>query len=91
MRKAACSWARLAIRLASSSAFSMIRSPSALIRLAARISSGMATRSWSTRSRTASRSTTTFGVSGSVRPVVISDSSRSRRKMMSREQSLRRA
>jgi hypothetical protein len=45
MRNAACSWARLTIRVASSSAFSMIRSPSELIRFAARTSSGMATRS----------------------------------------------
>ena len=45
MRNAACSWASATIRSASSWAFSMIRSPSALMRLAARTSSGTATRS----------------------------------------------
>ncbi len=47
IRNAACSWARATIRSASSLAFSMIRSPSALIRFAAWTSSGTATRSWS--------------------------------------------
>src|SRR3954454_17750662 len=43
----------------------------------------MATRSWSIRSRTASRSTRTMRVAGTPVPVAICDSSRSRRKMMS--------
>ena len=83
IRNAACSWARATIRSASSWAFSMIRSPSALIRLAARTSSGTATRSSSIRSRAASWSTTTFVVRGSFLPFAICDSSRSTRNMMS--------
>ena len=83
MRNAACSWARATIRSASSWAFSMIRSPSALIRLAARTSSGTATRSSSMRPSAAFWSTTTLVVSGSFLPLAISDSRRSTRKMMS--------
>ena len=83
MRNAACSWARATIRSASSWAFSMIRSPSALIRLAARTSSGTATRSSSMRPSAAFWSTTTFVVSGSFLPLAMSDSRRSTRKMMS--------
>ena len=83
IRKAACSWALATIRSASSWAFSMIRSPSELIRLAARTSSGTATRSSSMRPSAAFWSTTTLVVSGSFLPLAISDSSRSTRKMMS--------
>ena len=83
IRKAACSWARATIRSASSWAFSMIRSPSWLIRLAARTSSGTATRSSSMRLRAASRSMIALWVSGNGLPLAISDSSRSTRKMMS--------
>jgi len=71
------------MRVASSWAFSTIRSPSALIRFAALTSSGMATRSWSMRSRIESLSTRTRPVTGRPVPVAIWDSSRSRRKMMS--------
>jgi hypothetical protein len=49
IRKAACSCALATMRSASSWAFSMIRSPSELIRFAARTSSGTATRSSSIR------------------------------------------
>ena len=83
MRNAACSWARATIRSASSWAFSMIRSPSELMRLAARTSSGTATRSSSIRLRAASRSMIAFFVRGSGLPFAISDSRRSTRKMMS--------
>ena len=83
MRKAACSWALATIRSASSWAFSMIRSPSELIRLAARTSSGTATRSSSMRPSAAFWSTTTLVVSGSFLPLAMSDSRRSTRKMMS--------
>ena len=83
MRKAACSWAWATIRSASSWAFSMIRSPSALMRLAARTSSGTATRSSSIRPSAAFWSTTTFVVSGSFLPFAMRDSRRSTRKMMS--------
>ncbi len=83
IRKAACSWALARMRSASSWAFSMIRSPSELIRLAARTSSGTATRSSSMRPRAAFWSTTTFVVSGSFLPFAMRDSSRSTRKMMS--------
>ena len=71
MRKAACSWAVATIRSASSWAFSMIRSPSELIRLAARTSSGTATRSSSMRPSAASWSTTTLFVSGSFLPLAM--------------------
>jgi len=54
-----------------------------LIRLAARTSSGTATRSSSMSPRAAFWSTTTFVVSGSFLPLAISDSRRSTRKMMS--------
>src|SRR5262245_17601200 len=61
----------------------MIRSLSALIRLAASISSGTAARSWSMSERIASRSTRTLRVVGTPVPVAICDSSRSIRNMMS--------
>jgi hypothetical protein len=83
MRKAACSWARATTRSASSWAFSMIRSPSELIRFAARTSSGTATRSSSMSPSAAFWSTTTFVVRGSFLPFAMRDSSRSTRKMMS--------
>ena len=83
MRYAACSWARTTIRSASSWAFSMIRLPSWLIRLAARTSSGTATRSSSMRLSAASRSMIAFLVIGRFLPFAISDSRRSTRKMMS--------
>jgi hypothetical protein len=83
MRKAACSWARATIRSASSWAFSMMRSPSELIRLAARTSSGTATRSSSMSPSAAFWSTTTLVVSGSFLPLAMRDSRRSTRKMMS--------
>jgi len=54
-----------------------------LIRLAARTSSGTATRSSSIRPSAAAWSTTTLFVSGSRRPLAMIDSSRSTRKMMS--------
>ena len=83
IRKAACSWALATIRSASSWAFSMIRSPSALIRLAARTSSGTATRNSSMSPSAAFWSTTTLVVSGNFFPFAMSDSRRSTRKMMS--------
>src|SRR5450755_3572039 len=83
IRKAACSWARATIVSASSWAFSMIRSPSELIRLAARISSGIATRSSSIRPRAALWSSTTLLVRGSFLPLAIRFSRRVTRKMMS--------
>jgi hypothetical protein len=83
MRNAACSCARPTIRSASSWALSMIRSPSWLIRLAWRTSSGTATRSSSIRPSAAFWSTTTLFVRGSFFPFAMSDSSRSTRKMMS--------
>ena len=83
IRKAACSWALATIRSASSCAFSMIRSPSELIRFAARTSSGTATRSSSIRPRAACWSTTTLFVRGRCRPLAMIDSRRSTRKMMS--------
>jgi hypothetical protein len=63
----------------------MIRSPSELIRLAARTSSGTATRSSSIRPSAAAWSTTTLFVSGSRLPLAMIDSRRSTRKMMSVE------
>jgi hypothetical protein len=83
MRNAACSWARATIRSASSWAFSMMRSPSELIRFAARTSSGTATRSSSMSPRAAAWSMTTLFVRGSRRPFAMIDSRRSTRKMMS--------
>ncbi len=71
------------IRSDSSWAFSMIRSPSELIRLAARTSSGTAARSSSISPSAAFWSTTTLFVSGSFLPFASSDSRRSTRKMMS--------
>jgi hypothetical protein len=67
----------------------MIRSPSALIRFAARTSSGIAARRRSICLRTSSRSTMALRVSGRGLPEATSDSSRSRRKMMSRGVALR--
>src|SRR3954447_2501690 len=83
IRYAACSWARATMRSASSWALSMIRSPSWLMRFAARTSSGTATRSSSIRLRAASWSMMALRVSGSGFPFAISHSSRSTRKMMS--------
>jgi len=83
IRNAACSWARATIRSASSCAFSMIRSPSELIRFAARTSSGTATRSSSMRPSAAAWSMTTLLVRGRRRPFAMIDSRRSTRKMMS--------
>jgi len=54
-----------------------------LVRFAWRISSGTATRSWSIRLSTPSRSTITLLVRGMLRPVEISRSSCSRRKTIS--------
>src|ERR1019366_393848 len=61
----------------------MIRSPSELIRLAARISSGMATRSSSISPSAAFWSRTILLVRGSFFPLAIRFSSRVTRKMMS--------
>ncbi len=83
MRNAACSWARARMRSASSWARSTRRVVSSLMRLACRTSSGTATRSWSMRSSALTWSTTTELVMGMRRPLAISASRRSMRKMMS--------
>ena len=57
--------------------------PSAVIRFAARISSGMATRIWSSKSSALGWWMATFCVIGKCRPFAISDSRRVTRKMMS--------
>src|SRR3954451_22376368 len=61
----------------------MIRSPSELIRLAARTSSGTTTRSSSISTSAAAWSTTTLFVNGRRLPLAMIDSRRSTRKMMS--------
>src|SRR3990172_7775731 len=83
IRNAACSWARPRMPSASSWARSTMRSVSSLMRLAARISSGTATRNWSSRSSARAWSMITLLVSGMLRPLLISRSSCSMRKMMS--------
>src|SRR5450755_4006922 len=83
IRKAACSCALATIVSASSWAFSMIRSPSELIRFAARISSGIATRNSSISPSAALWSSTMLLVRGSFLPLAIRFSSRVTRKMMS--------
>ena len=71
------------MRSASSCAFSMYWLPSAVIRFAARISSGMAARIWSMRSIAVGEWIATFCVIGNRRPSRIRLSRRLTRNMMS--------